>query len=154
MRLQHRVFLAGVAALCLTHAASAQSVFNPTTIYSPYSRPHLSPYLNLLNSGTAANTYYGGVLRENEIRNQMLRPIVVLPDAGGYDPFRSTGSRSIPEYDPTIEAYINQRIRESEVTPTGHAVGFLIYNPYYNMPNQRSFIPYNPNQGMRPAARR
>ena len=30
-------------------------------------------------------------------------------------------------------------------SPTGHSAGFMIYNSYYRLPNQRSFIPYNPN---------
>ena len=50
---------------------------------------------------------------------------------------------------PYIDQFVDDRadvdFRERQLPPTGHTAGFMIYNSYYRVPNQRSFIPYNPN---------
>ncbi|MBI2806378.1 MAG: hypothetical protein HYX68_15470 [Planctomycetes bacterium] len=116
-------------------------------VYSPYSRPHLSPYLSLLNPGTAASTYYNGVLKEIEYRNQLMRPIFLGQDMlSGFDPSRAGASQMYPAGGPqSAEEWINLRLRESQMSPTGHITGYLMAYPFYNIPNQRSFMPYNPN---------
>jgi hypothetical protein len=139
------------ASVCILLAssafASAQPVYNPI-IASPFARPTLSPYLNLSTSGTAASTYYMGVLGEIERRNYLLRPPILLGQdfLAGFDPYRSPGYQSVAGYQ-SAEDWVNQRIRETQLTPTGHPTGFLIQSPFYRLPNQRSFIPYNPNVG-------
>jgi hypothetical protein len=125
--------------------ASAQSVYNPIQA-SPYSRPSLSPYLNLNTSGTAASTFYRGVLDVMADRNLQLRPFGASDLLSGYDPYRSPAYQAVTGYQ-NAEDWVNQRIRETQLSPSGHPTGFLIPNPYYRMPNQRSFIPYNPGTG-------
>jgi hypothetical protein len=137
------------ATLASASFASAQPIYNPIAA-SPFSRPALSPYLQL-TPGTAASTYYQGTLREIDIRNQILRPIILgSPDLlSGYDPTRSQAYQAVSGYQ-NAEDWVNQRIRETQLSPTGHPAGFLVPNPYYRMPNQRSFIPYNPGAGQQP----
>ena len=123
-------------------SVSAQTVFGQSpNVGSPYSRTTLSPYLNIVG-GPVAN-YYFGTLREYDIRAQLLRPVVVVGSdfMSGYDPSRSP-YQSVTGYQ-NAEDWVNQRIRETQLSPTGHPAGFLLANPYYRMPNQRSFIPYN-----------
>ena len=128
--------------------ASAQPVYNPITA-SPFARPALSPYLNLV-PGTAPNLYYMGVGREFDIRNQLLRPIVIAPDLGlGYDPTRTPSYSSVTGYQ-NAEDWVNQRIRETQLSPTGHPAGFLMPNPYYRVPNRGSFIPHQPAAAQQP----
>jgi hypothetical protein len=137
--------------VCIVSASatvgSAQQVYNPI-VASPFSRPTLSPYLNLTTSGTAASTYYMGVLGEIELRNRLLRPPFFIGQdyLSGFDPYRSPGYQSVAGYQ-SAEDWVNQRIRETQLTPTGHPTGFMIQSPFYKLPNQRSFIPYNPNVG-------
>ena len=110
--------------------ASAQSVFNPPSAApTPYSRPTLSPYLNLLRGGDPAANYYLGVWPEFERRYQQSRSPLAVESAR-------------PE--PTLDDRAELELREKMLPPTGHPTGFMIYNAYYNLPNQRSFIPYNP----------
>lgn len=148
MRIRFAPLAAGmVLALGLSQSASAQ--FNPNSnVGSPYGRPALSPYLSIV--GGPASNYYFGTLREYDIRAQLIRPIVLVgPDAfSGYDPSRSP-YQAVSGYQ-NAEEWVNQRIRETQLSPTGHPSGFLIANPYYRMPNQRSFIPYNPGTGSQP----
>jgi hypothetical protein len=119
-----------VIALGSLQSASAQSVFNPNPpVGAPYSRPALSPYLNLLRGGDAAANYYLGVLTEYDRRYQLTVP-------------------SVPPSTAYLEPYVDDRadmdVRERQLPATGHQAGFMIYNSYYRIPNQRSFIPYNP----------
>jgi len=127
--------------------ASAQSIYNPI-VASPFARPGLSPYLNLSTSGTAASTYYMGVIGEIQFRNQLLRPPIFLGQdfLAGVDPYRSPGYQSVATYQ-SAEEWVTQRIRETQLSPTGHPTGFMIQSPFFRLPNQRSFIPYNPNVG-------
>ena len=133
-------------ALASAPLASAQQVYNPI-VASPYSRPTLSPYLNLTGSGTAATTYYGagGVLGQTWLNNQALRPLPFLADfLSGYDPYRTPAYAAVSGYQQNTEDYALQYIRETQMSPSGHPTGFLMANPYYRMPNQHSFIPYTP----------
>jgi len=112
-------------------SASAQSVFNSNPpIGAPYSRPALSPYLNLLRGGDAAANYYLGVLTEYDRRYQLTVPNVPTTTA--------------PYLEPYVDDRADVEFRERQLPPTGHQAGFMIYNSYYRLPNQRSFIPYNP----------
>jgi hypothetical protein len=145
----HELAIALVITLASASLASAQPIYNPIAA-SPFSRPALSPYLNL-TPGTAASNYYMGTLREIDIRNQVLRPIILgNPDVlSGYDPYRTPAFQSVVGYQAT-EDWVNQRIRETQLSPTGHPTGFLMANPFYRLPNQRSFMPYNPNASQQP----
>ena len=128
--------------------ASAQQIYNPI-VASPFSRPVVTPYLNLSTSGTAASTYYMGVLGEIQVRNAFLRPPLFASQdfLAGLDPYyHSPGYQSVAGYQ-SAEDWVNQRIRETQLTPTGHPTGFMIQSPFYRLPNQKSFIPYNPNVG-------
>jgi hypothetical protein len=128
-------------------AASAQSIYNPNPqIYSPYARPALSPYLNIV--GGAGTNYYMQTLREYDFRNQLFRPVFFGQDSmSGSDPTRSPSYQAVAGYQ-SAEDWVNQRIRETQLSPSGHPAGFLMATPYYRLPNQRSFIPYG--QGQQP----
>ncbi len=117
----------------------AQSVFNPSPPVAPYSRPALSPYLNLLRGGDPASNYYLGVLTEYDRRYQLSRPIL---------------SQDPSYLDPGLDDRSDLDIPERQLPTTGHPAGFMIYNGYYNMPNNRGFIPYNPNMNNRQQLRR
>jgi hypothetical protein len=116
--------------------ASAQSVFNPNPrIAAPYSRPALSPYLNLLRGGDPAANYYLGVLTEYDRRfrdAQMMMPI------------------EMPRQELTVDDRTDLDVPDRRLPPTGHQAGFMIYNAYYRLPNQRSYLPYNPSTTTRP----
>jgi hypothetical protein len=146
IRKLHLTLVLGIA-LASAPLASAQPIYNPIAA-SPFSRPALSPYLQL-TPGTAASTYYQGTLREIDIRNQILRPIILGgPDVlSGYDSSRYPGYQAVAGYQNNTEEWVNQRIRESQLSASGHPSGFLLPNPYYRMPNQRSFVPYNMGTG-------
>ena len=142
--------VAALITLGFTQAASAQ--VNPVPQpFSPYARPALSPYLNIV--GGAGTNYYMLRGREEDLRNPYFRqPIVVGQDPfGSFDPMRSPGYQAVAGYQ-SAEDWVNQRIRETQLSPSGHPTGFLLANPYYRLPNQRSFIPYQPSSGpqMRP----
>jgi hypothetical protein len=140
-----QLFLALAASLALSPSAFGQvQIYNPIAA-SPYGRPVLSPYLNLSTSGTAASTFYGGVLGETYLRNQLVRPLVFGPDFVAFDPTRTPTYQAVAGYQNTAEDWVNARIRETQLSPSGHPTGFLMASPYYRVPNQRSFIPYNPN---------
>lgn len=135
-----------VTAIILVTAApmaSAQpSVYNPNPVsFSPFGRPALSPYLNIV--GGAGSNYYMQTLREYDFRNQLFRPVFVGQDfMVGSDPTLTPSYQAVTGYQ-SGEDWVNQRIRETQLTPSGHPTGFLMATPYYRLPNQRSFIPYN-----------
>ncbi|MBI3824303.1 MAG: hypothetical protein HY289_16675 [Planctomycetes bacterium] len=134
--------------LGLTSAASAQ--INPVPQpFSPYGRPALSPYLNIF--GGAGTNYYMLKGREEDLRNPYFRPLFVAPDAlPGYDQTRTPSYQGVVGYQSSAEDWVNQRIRETQLTPTGHPTGFLMPSPYFRMPNQRSFMPYHQGAGQLP----
>jgi hypothetical protein len=147
VRFRHVAIVLG-SVLTSASLASAQQVYNPIAA-SPYSRSSLTPYLNLNTSGTAANTFYRGVLEETALRNQSLRLSGILDYAPTYDLSRSPGYQSVTGYQ-NAEDWVNQRVRETQLSPSGHPAGFLLATPYYRLPNQRTFIPYNPGTGQQP----
>ena len=137
MRMQHSLpALAAILALGWTQGAAAQSVFNPGPPAAPVpfnSTRVLSPWAELTRGGSPAANYYQGVLPEYQRRNEMNMPRLTL---------------ELPRYDPTVDDRINLDVLEKQLPPTGHPTGFLIYNSYFNnLPNQRSFMPYNPATG-------
>ncbi len=126
---------AAVLALSWTQGASAQPSFNPTPPLSPapYNSTRIaSPFLQMLRGGDAAANYYGGVLPEQQRRfdSSFLNS--------------KFGTDVAPRVDFMVDDRVNLDVLEKQLPPTGHPVGFMIYNSYYNLPNQRSFIPYNP----------
>ena len=124
--------LAAVVMLGSAQAAPAQSIFNPNPpITAPYSRPALSPYLNLLRGGNPAANYYMGVLSEYDRRYQQSR--IGLP------------TDTPPYLAPSLDYRPDAEIPERRLSPSGHPAGFLIYQGYFNLPNQRSYLPTNPN---------
>jgi hypothetical protein len=125
------LLLVGLALAAIVPCASAQTVFNPNPpIGAPYSRPALSPYLNLLRGGDPAANYYLGVMTEFDRRYQQSRLAPV--DA--------------PRLTPMVDDRADLEVGDRQLPPTGHPTGFMIYNSFYRLPNQRSFVPYNPNQ--------
>ncbi len=109
----------------------AASVFNPVPSYnSP--RPFASPYLNLLRGGDMSANYFSGVLRDRDLTDVQVRQRV--------------GAAELSRLDPALDERLDQEVRDKQLPPTGHPAGFMIYNAYYQLPNQRSFIPYNPSQ--------
>jgi|ERR1043165_3560102 hypothetical protein len=143
--MRSRILIVAAALAVLAKPGLAQPGYNITNIGTPYSRPAITPYLGIV--GGPATNYYFGTLREFDIRAQLIRPIVVVgPDAlSGYDPARF-GSQSVMGYQ-SAEDWVNQMIRERQLSPTGHPAGFLLAYPYYRIPNQRSFVPYYQYQG-------
>jgi len=123
--------LFGVILLAISaQTAAAQSIFNPNPVISaPYSRPALSPYLNLLRGGDPAANYYLGVMTEYDRRFRESR--IGIP------------TEQTPYLDPILDDRADLDVRDRQLPPTGHTAGFMIYNAYYRIPNQRSFIPYN-----------
>jgi hypothetical protein len=114
-------------------SASAQTAFNPNPpVGAPYSRPALSPYLNLLRGGNPAANYYMGVLTEYDRRYQQSR--IGLPN-------------DTPILEPTLDDRADLDVPDRRLPPTGHPAGFLLHQGYFNLPNQRSFVPYNPSAG-------
>src|ERR1019366_6396594 len=111
--------LAIVLALASGQTVLAQPLANQNpNVGNPYSRPALSPYLNLV--GGPVSNYFFGTQREFDIRAQLLRPIVMIAPGflSGYDASRSP-YQSVTGYQ-TAEEWVNQRIRETQLSPTGH----------------------------------
>jgi hypothetical protein len=136
MRTTLRTILGAAAMLIVAQIALAQTIYNPNpTITAPYSRPALSPYLNLLRGGDPAANYYLGVLTEYDRRYRESR--IGIPTAG--DPMLN--------YDPYIDDRADLDVKERTLPPTGHQAGFMVFNSYFRIPNQRTYIPYNPNVG-------
>jgi hypothetical protein len=90
-----------------------------------------------LRSGDPAANYYMGVLPEYDRRFLQMRTV-------------------LPAEPPRLDVYVDDRadldVLQRQLPPTGHPAGFLIYNSYFNVPNQRSYLPYNPGgtQRLRP----
>jgi hypothetical protein len=146
MRIRNHHFAIVVCAvLSSASLASAQGVYNPIAA-SPYARPNITPYLNLNTSGTAANTFYRGVLEETALRNQSLRLSGILDYVPSYELWRLPAYQSVTGYQ-SAEDWVNLRVRETQLSPTGHPAGFMLATPYYRMPNQRTFLPSSPPTG-------
>jgi hypothetical protein len=132
-----RLSAVGFIVLAIAQMASAQTIFNPNPqITAPYSRPALSPYLNLLRGGDPAANYYLGVLTEYDRRYRESR--IGMP----------TDTQPPYFFDPVVDDRADVEVRDRQLPPTGHSSGFMIYQAYFRMPNQRAFIPYNPNPNM------
>lgn len=125
-----RIFLMGMALIpAITQAALAQSVFNPVPPTYSAPRTQMTPYLNLLRGDPAAD-YYIGVNRDRDLSALQARPPITFE--GFLRPNQTVDDRS------------DLDVGDKRLPPTGHPAGFMIYNSYYRVPNQRSFIPYNP----------
>ncbi len=124
--------------------ASAQSAFVPNRPnISPYSQGTLSPYLNLLRGGPA--NYQLGVLPEFN-----LRATSVLADYNYQINLLQSGAVGRGESN-------NLFLDDDQLSPTGHPAAFMYYNGHYQVPNVRSFVPYNsaaPGQSPRGPVRR
>jgi hypothetical protein len=117
-----RISIAALTALAfsLAGASSVQAQYNPyggTGRYGPYNRPPtLSPYLNLLNGGNTALNYYLQVQPAFERRaaaQQFESAIIDLERR------TNAPSNEVEDLFPTL-------------SQTGHPVGFMNFNPYYN----------------------
>lgn len=113
----NRLFLASVAVLLL----SVQSAFaqygrysGAASGYGPYSRPALSPYLNMLRGGDPAANYYLGVVPERDRRSLNVQFGAELRELE-----QRTSTAVTPSGDPQLPA-------------TGHTAYFLNYSSYYN----------------------
>jgi hypothetical protein len=130
-----RPVLAGLLVLAAAQVASAQTVLNPVNV-NPYSRTALSPYLNYSRGG------------DYDIRNPLSRPAMVIPDfLAYYDQARILGGRPDLAAPNSFEEWYRQRENETRFSPSGQPIGFMIYTPYYDLPNQNSFIPSAPTRG-------
>ncbi len=99
--------------------AAAQYVnpYTPRPVYSPYSRPALSPYLDLTRGGNPAINYYLGTLPELDRRAADTAYRAAILDLD-----RRTG---------TISREVSDLI---DILPgTGHPALFLSYYPYYSL---------------------
>jgi len=99
--------------------AAAQFVnpYTPRPVYSPYSRPALSPYLDIIRGGNPAVNYYLGTLPEMDRRAADTAYRAAILDLD-----RRTA---------TIAREVSDLI---DVLPgTGHPVLFLNYSPYYTL---------------------
>jgi hypothetical protein len=56
------------------------------------------------------------------------------------------GMGELSRFDPSLDERLELEVLDKQLPATGHPAGFMIYNAYYQLPNQRSFIPYNPTQ--------
>ena len=117
-----RAFLASTAVLLLSVSTSfAQgSRYGPGN-YGPYSRPALSPYLNLIRGGDPAANYYLGTIPERDRR------------AVGIE----TGAE-LQELDQRMSRASGERGGElPRLGPTGHSTFFLNHSNYYNFGGTR-----------------
>ena len=133
--MRHPAFIATLVMLGVAQAVQAQSVFNPNPRTAPYSRPALSPYLNLLRGGDPAANYYLGVMTEYDRRYRESQIGMVQPDP------------TLP--DPVLDDRNDLDVPDRRLPPTGHQAGFMFYNASYTLPSQRAYIPYN-RSGTRP----
>ncbi len=114
------------------HAASIRSVFNPYPAISPspnaptqYSRPPLSPYLNLLRGGDPAVNYYLDVVPALQKRNKAMEASIVPP-----------------RVDPNLEEVFKEI--SGRRSTSGNLPSFMNYYGTYSLPNQRGYLPYTP----------
>jgi hypothetical protein len=94
--------LLGSACLLAPQTASAQA---------PYSRPAVSPYLNLLRGDSPAGINYYGIIR---------------PEVD----FRSSIQRLQQQAQATQQAFTEAQT-STVPSPTGHAAGFMNHNTYF-----------------------
>jgi hypothetical protein len=131
-----RPSLAGFLVLAAAQVASAQAVISPAYI-NPYSRTSLAPYINYSRG-------YG----EYDFRNPLLNPTLVVPDfLSYYDPYRPYPGRPDAFAPNSFEEWFKQRENETRFSPSGQPIGFLIYTPYWDLPNQNAFTPAGPTRG-------
>lgn len=103
--------------------ASAQYFQRPQL--NPYSRPALSPYLDLVRGGNPAINYYLGTLPEMD-RRALAAQQLSTPQ----------GPQQTQAYTPDQEDFV------PALPQTGHAAGFQTYGGYYSFQNPpRSFFP-------------
>ncbi len=136
MRLRYfKWTIALFAVLSATSIAAAQqpaSVFNPVPTYAA-PRPYASPYLNLLRGGDMSANYFSGVLRDRDLTDVQTK--------------QHLGTMDRSRLDSSLDERIDLEDRDKQLPPTGHPAGFMIHGGYYQLPNQRSFLPYNPGPG-------
>src|SRR5689334_21982830 len=110
--LPHAVLLGVALVLSLPPAAAvAQAPINPRGVPG-YNTPAVSPYINLLRTGSPqAVNYYGIVRPEIQFRNSLQNLQQQVTDIGTATAETGTTSAAPP--------------------PTGHAVSFLNYSHYY-----------------------
>lgn len=115
-----KLCLAAVLVLLTAPAAFAQPYRNqsPPGGYGPYTRPGLSPYLNLLRGGNPAANYYLGVLPERDRRAVGLEVGAQLQELS-----QRTDALAAPESGLGV-------VRELPIT--GHPTYSLNYFGYYN----------------------
>ncbi len=84
---------------------------------SPYARPQLSPYLNLLRGGNPAANYYLGVVPERDRRRNERALGVAVQDLE-----RRAETPALPEEDLV-----------PRLPSTGHPAYFMNYSSYFNL---------------------
>ena len=104
-------------------------VLNPSNV-NPYSRAAINPYLG------------GPVGDPFDFRNQFMQQFNALQNQVANIPL--AGQTGPPQ---NVQQWINQRESETRFSASGQPIGYLIYTPYYEVPNQNSFIPTATNRG-------
>lgn len=128
-----RRYLLTAAALLLAGSGAFGQYRNvaPAGGYGPYSRPGLSPYLNLIRGGDPAANYYLGVIPERDRRAlgaQLSGQLLDLEEREG----SAFGGPRDTKMDPILPG-------------TGHPTYFLNYSTYFN------FTPARPSGQPQPA---
>ncbi len=117
-------------------APSAHAIFNPYPVVSPSPNPPprylvqspISPYLNLLRGGDPATNYYLNVVPLLQAQKKQEQV------AGADSPLAETARK------------LDEEAREISLrrSAAGNLPTFGNYYGGYSLPNQRSYIPYNP----------
>jgi hypothetical protein len=98
--------------------STAQAPYLPPRPTSPYARPQLSPYLNLLRGGSPSANYYLGVVPERDRRQ-----------------FERTFGTAVQDLERRVEA--PPAVADEELVPrlpsTGHPAYFMTYSTYFNL---------------------
>ncbi len=120
-----RAFLASAAVLLLSVSASfaqGSRYGGQPSNYGPYSRPALSPALNLIRGGDPAANYYLGVIPERDRRATGIQYGAELQELD-QRMSRTNGDRGgdLPR-----------------LGPTGHSTFFLNHSTYYNFGGSRA----------------
>src|SRR5262245_20957277 len=114
------LYLSAIVLLLAAQTSWAQpyrNISSPGT-YGPYSRPGLSPYLNLIRGGDPAANYYLGVIPERD-----RRAIGAQQGAQLLDLEQRSATSAAGERDPKLIP---------ELPGTGHPTYFFNYGSYYN----------------------
>jgi hypothetical protein len=104
-------------------------VLNPSNV-NPFSRAAINPYLG------------GPVGDPFDFRHQLMQQFGALQNQMANIPLAGQAGPPL-----NVQQWINQRESETRFSASGQPIGYSIYTPYYEVPNQNSFIPTATNRG-------